>query len=244
MFPFILVSQLSQTIILLLTASLAPIASTALTAPVRPPPHTALQQNNPNIIMAITNGDKKTVLNHITPTEVAVEIKDPVDPTALEQAKAILDELRAGGPATGVVNSAKLLEIGKRLGDIGKDATTYLVSSEECKAAFDALSDEHRSALVNIHARVKAFAEAQRKTVTDMEMDIPGGKAGHTVSPCKGKQSKVTTFFRSFLNFVYLSQCKISRISGIIFATFLIDNKQRLGAMLQVVDTHCPRPWS
>jgi len=194
--------------------------------------------------MAITNGDKKTVLNHITPTEVAVEIKDPVDPTALEQAKAILDELRAGGPATGVVNSAKLLEIGKRLGDIGKDATTYLVSSEECKAAFDALSDEHRSALVNIHARVKAFAEAQRKTVTDMEMDIPGGKAGHTVSPCKGKQSKVTTFFRSFLNFVCLSQCKISRISGIIFATFLIDNKQRLGAMLQVVDTHCPRPWS
>lgn len=127
-----------------------------------------------------------TVLNHISPAEVAIEIKDPVDPKALEQAKAILAELRdESASSTGVVKSTKLVEIGKRLGDIAPDATSYVVSPEECKKAFDGLSDEHRSALVNIHGRVKAFAEAQRATVTDMEMDIPGGKAGHTVSPCK-----------------------------------------------------------
>ena len=40
--------------------------------------------------------------------------------------------------------------------------------------------------MVNIHSRVKVFAEAQRKSVTDIEIDIPGGKAGHTVSPCRG----------------------------------------------------------
>lgn len=129
-----------------------------------------------------------TVLNHISPAEVAIEIKDPVDPTALEQAKAILEELRSGksNSSTGSVSSAKLLEIGKRLGDIAPEATKYVVSAEECQAAFDGLSDEHRQALVNIHARVKAFAEAQRATVKDMEMDIPGGKAGHTVSACRG----------------------------------------------------------
>ena len=96
-------------------------------------------------------------------------------------------ELRQdGAAATAVVRSSKLLEVGQRLGDIGKDATEYVVSAEECKKAFDGLSEEHRKALVNIHSRVKAFAEAQRATVKDMEMDIPGGKAGHTVSPCKG----------------------------------------------------------
>lgn len=30
------------------------------------------------------------------------------------------------------------------------------------------------------------FAEAQRKSVADMEVDIPGGKAGQSVSPCRG----------------------------------------------------------
>ena len=143
--------------------------------------------------MVITNGDKKnTVLNHISPAEVAIEIKDPVDPKALEQAKPILEELRSGksNSSTGSVNSAKLLEIGKRLGDIAPDATKYVVSAEDCKAAFDGLSDDHRKALVNIHARVKAFADAQRATVKDMEMDIPGGKAGHTVSPCKGTSKR------------------------------------------------------
>jgi hypothetical protein len=141
--------------------------------------------------MTISNGDKKDhILNHITPADVAIEIRDPVDVTALEQAKAILKELREkeGEPyaATGAVRSSKLLEIGKRLGDIGQDETTYLISSEACKKAFEDLEEGHRTALVNIHNRVKAFAEAQRATVTDMMMDIPGGKAGHTVSPCKG----------------------------------------------------------
>jgi phosphoribosyl-ATP pyrophosphohydrolase/phosphoribosyl-AMP cyclohydrolase/histidinol dehydrogenase len=78
------------------------------------------------------------------------------------------------------------VQVAQRLGDIPSDISKYIISSEECKAAFDSLSDDQRTALINIHARVKAFAEAQRATVTDMETDIPGGKAGHTVSPCRG----------------------------------------------------------
>lgn len=113
-----------------------------------------------------------------------MEIKDPVDPTALGQAKAILDELTT---SDGFVNGDALLKVAKRLKDIPEDGTKFLVSKEECKEAFDGLSDQERTALVNIHGRVKAFAEMQRKSVSDMEMDIPGGKAGHTVSPCSGK---------------------------------------------------------
>jgi histidinol dehydrogenase len=123
------------------------------------------------------------VLNRVTPDNVSLEIKDPVDPTALGQAKAIIDELMENG----WVGSENLLTVAKRLNDVPADATKFVVSKEECKAAFEGLSDGERTALVNIHGRVKAFADMQRKSVVDMEMDIPGGKAGHTVSPCKGE---------------------------------------------------------
>lgn len=134
----------------------------------------------------ITNG----ILNRLTPADVSMEIKDPVDPKALEQAKAILNELLENNGSTSV-NGEKLLEVAQRLRDVDPETTIsvadLIVSKEDCKKAFDDLSDTDRTALVNIHGRVRAFADMQRKSVVDMEMDIPGGKAGHTVSPCKGR---------------------------------------------------------
>lgn len=129
----------------------------------------------------VSSGVSKHVLNRVTPAQVGLEIKDPVDTTALEQAKAILNELRG---EDGKVIGSKLLVVAKRLGDLPAEATSFTVTKEECKAAFGGLSDRERTALTNIHGRVKAFAEMQRRSVTDAEMDIPGGKAGHTVSPC------------------------------------------------------------
>lgn len=124
------------------------------------------------------------MLHTRTPDNVSLEMKDPVDSTALEQAKAIMGELRPNG---GKVDAEMLMNVAKRLGDIKDDDTTVIITREACKAAFDGLSDVERTSLVNIHDRVKTFALAQRKAVTDMEIDIPGGKAGHTVSPCNGE---------------------------------------------------------
>jgi histidinol dehydrogenase len=140
------------------------------------------------------------VLNRVTPDMVSSEIKDPVDPTALGQAKAIIAELMT---ETGYVCPDKLLTVAKRLGDVPADGTDVIVSKEDCKAAYESLSDQERTALVNIHARVKAFAEMQRKSVVDMEMDIPGGKAGHTVSPCKGELAGA--------GFIYVDRCMPSK---------------------------------
>lgn len=126
------------------------------------------------------------VLNRVTPDNVSLEIKDPVDPTALKQAKAIMDELLSENGGSKVSN-AKLLDVAKRLKDVPEEATTAIVTKEQCEAAYEGLSDQERTALTNIHGRVKAFAEMQRKSVVDMEMPIPGGSAGHTVSPCKGE---------------------------------------------------------
>ena len=141
-----------------------------------------------------SNGDM--VLNRVTPDQVALEIKDPVDPSALVQARAILDELmmkmdngNAETQETGttMVKEESLLTVAKRLGDLPAEATSCIVTPEECQAAYEGLTDTERTALSNIYHRIKAFAEMQRRSVVDMEMDIPGGKAGHTVSPCRGE---------------------------------------------------------
>jgi len=138
--------------------------------------------------MSTTTYTKGELLPVIDPSRVRLEIKDPVDEGALVQAKEIFQTIRGSGS----VCPTKLIEVAERLGDIPKqeepaesNGCRYIISAEECKKAFEDLSEEERSSLVNIHARVKAFAEAQRASVRDTEIDIPGGKAGHTVSPCK-----------------------------------------------------------
>lgn len=130
------------------------------------------------------------MLTRLKPSEVQMEIKDPVDQKALEQAKAIMTELLSSSSSSSessCVPADRLLKVAQRLGDLPSDATTssLVVTKEQCKAAFDGLTDQQRTTLVNLHSRIERFATMQRKSVVDMEMDIPGGKAGHTVSPCK-----------------------------------------------------------
>ena len=132
------------------------------------------------------NGEDTTanpILTALSPSDVALEIKDPVDPKAWSR---LAPFFRNFDLPPLQVESAKLVEVAQRLGDIPKDSAVLVKTKEECQAAFEALTDQERTALVNIHARVKFFAQAQRASVQDMEVDIPGGKAGHTVSPCKG----------------------------------------------------------
>jgi len=127
------------------------------------------------------------ILQKIPPSEVTLEIKDPVNPKALEQATAILDDLVVGSTDRGRVNPDRLLEVAKRLGDVGQDCTVddLIVSKEACKEAYYNLTIDEKTALDNMYRRIKAFADLQRCSVTDTEMEIPGGRAGHTVSPCR-----------------------------------------------------------
>lgn len=132
---------------------------------------------------------KKTILQRLVPSEVTLEIKDPVNPKALEQARAILSELTG---RDGRVDGERLLEVAGRLGDFAPGDCSgvgdLVVSAEDCKRAYESLGEEERASLTNMHARIRAFAELQRSSVTDTEMEIPGGRAGHTVSPCRGKR--------------------------------------------------------
>ncbi len=148
-----------------------------------------------SLLVSVRTMSNEKYLTPITADQVQLEIKDPVDPTALQQAKDIIKELRSSAgdcdssssaSVNGPVNPTQLMAVAKKLGDIPQDGTSYIATKEECKAAYDNLGADEKRALTNIHARVKAFAEAQRKSVQDVEIDIPGGKAGHTVSSCSG----------------------------------------------------------
>jgi histidinol dehydrogenase len=125
-----------------------------------------------------------TMLNRISPSQVTLEMKDPVDPTALVQSQQIISQIRSS--VSGPVDAVKLLAIAHKFGDISTSVSSFIISPQQCKDAFDSLPQGERQALIQIHHRIQSFAQAQRKSVVDMEMDIPGGKAGHTVSPCRG----------------------------------------------------------
>jgi hypothetical protein len=97
------------------------------------------------IEMSVDSNEK--YLTPITPDQVRLEIKDPVDPTALTQAKDILKELRTSDDETtlnGTVDPTRLMSVAKKLGDIPAEMATYVATKEECKAAFDGLSDVER----------------------------------------------------------------------------------------------------
>lgn len=140
--------------------------------------------------MSNGNSDQNTMLTRLTPDDVKLEIKDPVDGMALKQAKDIINELRSkddGNNSKGNVLNSKLLQVAKRLGDISDNESSsscIIISKAMCKDAYEQLNDKERISLINIHKRIQTFALAQRQSITDMTIDVPGGKAGHTVSPC------------------------------------------------------------
>lgn len=134
---------------------------------------------------------RRPILNRVSPRDIGLEIKDPVDATAKEQAKAILDELlcrnktESSKISSTAVQIYQLRQVAHRFGDIPSPTAPITISRAACQAAYEALSDHERLALGNMHRRIAAFAAAQRRSVSDMTMDIPGGQAGHTVSPCR-----------------------------------------------------------
>lgn len=106
--------------------------------------------------------------------------KDPVDPVALEQSRAIVNKLKDS-----TTRSSTLMEIGLQFGDIPSSSTTYIIPKSEQKAAYDSLPPDQRRSLDNIHSRVFSFAQAQRSAITDISVPIPGGLAGHRVTACR-----------------------------------------------------------
>jgi phosphoribosyl-ATP pyrophosphohydrolase/phosphoribosyl-AMP cyclohydrolase/histidinol dehydrogenase len=98
-----------------------------------------------------------------------------VDEDTLAKAAVIVREVRAGGDAA-------LRGWAERLGDLVVGAE-LMFSREALEAAYLALPEADQALLQRVAERVRAFAEAQRASLRDMVLALPGGRAGHTVAP-------------------------------------------------------------
>mmetsp|Transcript_22092 Transcript_22092/g.53001 ORF Transcript_22092/g.53001 Transcript_22092/m.53001 type:complete len:420 (+) Transcript_22092:59-1318(+) len=107
--------------------------------------------------------------------DVPAECSEPVDPKALEQARTIVNAIRTDGEKA-------MLEFATKFGDV-KEGELWYADKEELKAAYDTLDADKRDVLSRVGARIRKFAKAQRASISDVETDIPGGKAGQLVTP-------------------------------------------------------------
>jgi len=110
-----------------------------------------------------------------TLSELRTLQREPVDAETYAAAVDIVERVRTGGRQA-------LLKEATRLGDMSPgQAVRYDRGALE--SAVEDLDDQNRGVLERTAQRIETFAKAQRSQLLDFEMEIPGGRAGHTFAP-------------------------------------------------------------
>ena len=105
------------------------------------------------------------------------ERRSPVDPTTLKEAAEIVEDVRRRGEAA-------IREHGERLGDT-KPADDLIVDAAALQAALDGIDQSTMSLLERVAERIRGFAEKQRSCLLDLDVEIVGGRAGHSWMPVR-----------------------------------------------------------
>ena len=100
--------------------------------------------------------------------------QDPVDTETMRQAAAIIDDIKRGG--VDALRNA-IFKYEDRRND------PLIIEKPELQAAFHRLDPEVQQLLERTQERIASFATAQRACLTDLDMAIPGGRAGHELRP-------------------------------------------------------------
>lgn len=115
------------------------------------------------------------MLRRVTPGEIEAGIATPFDEEALAGASAIVDDVRLRGEPA-VRGHAE------RFGELHTDED-LVVGPDAMRAALESIDAETVGVLERVAQRICSFAEAQRAALTDLDVAVPGGRAGHTVVP-------------------------------------------------------------
>lgn len=115
------------------------------------------------------------LLRRLSPEDVERNLRPPVPPDVEDRARRLVDEVRTGGEAA-------LRALAERFGDLAPDEPMVL-DRGALDAALDRVDPTRRAVLERTAERIDAFARAQRGAFADVEVPIPGGVAGHDVSP-------------------------------------------------------------
>jgi histidinol dehydrogenase len=117
----------------------------------------------------------RPLLRRIGPGEVSSVRRAAVDDGTLAGAAGIVRDVKMHGEAAVRAHA-------ERLGDLTPGAP-MVRSKEELAEAARGLPGEQRALLERTAERIGRFAAAQRGALREIEVDIPGGRAGHTISP-------------------------------------------------------------
>lgn len=139
------------------------------------------------------------VLKRVPPGDVKSLNLDPVDDATRAQAADIIQKASFSAATLSALSllhayasslqvrmggEPAFIELAVKFGDVVPGAP-YILRREQLEAGFLALPVEQQSLLQRTATRIRAFAEAQRASITDMTVKVLGGTAGHTVSPCR-----------------------------------------------------------
>lgn len=116
------------------------------------------------------------ILRTITPDRLdEFRRAEPVDAATLAAAAEIIEAVRDGGEGALRSHAERFdgLSGGSRL----------LLDGEALARSLDSVDSEDRALLRRAAERIKAFAEAQRAALTEIDVPVPGGRAGHTIVP-------------------------------------------------------------
>jgi len=115
------------------------------------------------------------LLKRIGPDQVDLARRNPVDEETLSVAAAIVADVKNGGWES-------LIDHATRLEDLRK-GEPILYSRSDLEVALASIDPSVRDLLRRVAARIRAFAEAQRASLSDVTVDVEGGQAGHTIKP-------------------------------------------------------------
>ncbi len=115
------------------------------------------------------------LLRTIAPDEVPELRRDPVDADAYGTALEIVQDVRSRGEIA-------LREHAERLGDIEPGAP-LVIPHARLEEALAHIDQDDRDLLERVAGRISSFAEAQRLSLKPVELDVPGGRAGHIITP-------------------------------------------------------------
>ena len=118
-----------------------------------------------------------TRLKRLKAEEIPRIRRDPVDPKARTVAEPIVEAVKAEGEKA-------VRRFAEQFGELAPGAK-LVYGLAELKDAYDSLSPEQRGCLDRTAARIRAFAAAQRESIVEVTVPIPGGEAGHTVAACE-----------------------------------------------------------
>lgn len=116
------------------------------------------------------------LLRRVQPNAIQQQARrDAVDGATLQQASVIVESVRNEGEVA-------LRRYATQFGDLAAGVPLVLERAH-LQSALQQLPMHERRLLERTAERIRAFAHAQRRCLTDLACAVPGGEAGHTIAP-------------------------------------------------------------